>query len=162
MNKQSKWGRVLHAVTDFLRRSWLAFPLAFVLVLPFVVKECASDTVKADAAEKVVKLLYDFGTVEQLEMQQKSLKTFVTEEVYNQLTYDNDERRLNTYLKFCEEAVTVNIIRSTDEYVIYSLDCMTISPERKFMFAYKVGEGGKITDVQEYELLDFIEEIEDL
>lgn len=127
------------------------------LFCDFVIGRLTSRT-RIDCAERAVRLLYDYGTVEQLESQQEQLKKIVTSDVYNQLTVDNEERRLNTYLKFGEDAVTVKIVGATSDYIVYSLDCMTIDPSRKFIFRYWLGGSGKIVRVVESELIDFMDD----
>lgn len=111
---------------------------------------------KQQVAEKVVKCLYDFGSTEQLEANQRELRSLVTKPVYNQLTYDSEERRLNTYLKFNSDSSTVNVLRVTDSCIFYELDCASIESGRHFVFNYKVNGQGKICNVYEAELIDFI------
>lgn len=113
---------------------------------------------KADSkvlGERAVMLLYDFGTVEQLNKQMTELKAITTDDVFNQLSIDNSGRTLNTYLKFKNKPVTVNIIKSTSTYVLYSLETESISPERLFLFLFSV-RGGKIDGVREMEGIDFV------
>lgn len=111
---------------------------------------------KQSTAESVVKCLYDFGSTEQLEANQRTLRNLVTDSVYNQLTYDSEQRRLNTYLKFNDDASTVEILRITDSCVFYKIKCASIDSSRHFVFNYKVNEHGKICNVYEAELIDFI------
>lgn len=105
---------------------------------------------------QAVKLLYDFGTPEQLDAQMASLKAITTEPVFNQLTIDNEERTLNTYLKFKNEPVTVNIVQSTNTYVMYSLGTVNVSADRLFIFLFTVNDEGLIDSVREVEAIDFI------
>lgn len=114
------------------------------------------DEKKRLLGEKAVLLLYDFGTPEQLNYQMRGLKAITTEPVFNQLTIDNEDRTLNTYLKFKNEAVTVNVIRSSSDYVMYSLSTPNISEERVFVFFFEVNDGGIIEYVREAEVIDFI------
>lgn len=111
----------------------------------------------AELGETAVKLLYDFGSAEQLDYQMIGLKEITSDEVFNQLTIDNEERTLNTYLKFKNKPVSVNIIKSTSDYVLYSLDTECISEERLFVFFYKLNASGdKIVEVREVEAIDFL------
>lgn len=105
--------------------------------------------------EQAVMLLYDFGTAEQLNKQMTELKAITTDDVFNQLSIDNSGRTLNTYLKFKNKPVTVNIIKSTSTYVLYSLETESISPERLFLFLFSV-RGEKIDEVREMEGIDFV------
>jgi hypothetical protein len=127
------------------------FMLALVLL-----KTLTYNGAKAKLGVNAVKMLYQFRNVDALEYQQESLKSITTEDVYNQLTVDNDQRMLNTYLKFNEDASSVNVEKSTDSYVIYSLDCDSIDESRKFVFLFDVNSSGKISYVRECELIDFI------
>lgn len=110
----------------------------------------------AHIGEQAVKLLYDYGTIEQLDYQMVGLKEITTEPVFNQLTIDNEARTLNTYLKFKKNAVTVNVFKSTESYIMYSLVTKEISPDRKFIFMFELNENGKISWVREVEAIDFV------
>ncbi len=114
------------------------------------------DEAKKNLGEEVVLLLYDFADLEQLEGQQYKLKSRLTEDVYNQLTVDNEERRLNTYLKFRESTSTVEILKSNERFVIYRLHCDTIQSSRVFLFSFEVNSFGKISYVYEAEMIGFI------
>lgn len=116
----------------------------------------SSTNVKEEAGKEVVKLLYDFADMEQLEGQQLQLKSKVTEDVFNQLTVDNEERRLNTYLKFNQEVSTVEFLITTDKYIVYRLDCIALETSRVFLFTYHVNSLGKIDRVYEAELIGFV------
>lgn len=106
---------------------------------------------------QAVKLLYDFGTVAQLDDQMSELKLITTTPIYNDLTIDNEERTLNTYLKFKNKSVTVNVIKSTSAYVLYSLKTEELSEDRVFMFLFETNKVGKISWVREMEVIDFLE-----
>lgn len=107
---------------------------------------------------RAVKLLYQFSTVEALNGNMGSLKKITTEAVYNQLTVDNEDRTLNTYLKFKGSSCKVEVIRYTDSYVLYSLDTENVGEDRVFVFLYKCNKSGKIAWVRECECLDFVEQ----
>lgn len=142
-----RWGKIFS----------LALLIAAIMVAPIYIKKVFFHTVKSQLAVDTIKALYEFGDEDQLEANQSLLKHYVTEDVYNQLTYDNDQRRLNTYLKFSQEATTVNIEKATDSFVIYSVNNETIDADRNFIFVYRTNSAGKICFVREAELLDFIE-----
>ena len=110
----------------------------------------------AEIGEEAVKFLYDYGTVEQLDFQMSGLKQITTPEVFNQLTIDNEERTLNTYLKFKQDPVTVEVVKSTNKYVMYRLHTANISEERLFVFFFNVNKDGLIYEVREVEAIDFI------
>ena len=131
------------------------FAILFLLA-SFCITHGASKT-KQDVARTVVGLLYDFGTDEQLEAQQLLLKRYLTEDVFNQLTVDNEERRLNTYLKFYGEASTVKFLKVTDDYIVYWIDSAAIDESRRFIFRYRLNSLGMICEVQEAEMINFID-----
>lgn len=117
-------------------------------------------TVKRQSEELgilAVKSLYDFGTSEQLDAQMDVLKTITTEPVFNQLSIDNEGRTLNTYLKFKNKPVTVEILDSSSDYVLYSLQTDSISSSRKFLFIFSVDDNGLISSVREMEAIDFVD-----
>lgn len=111
----------------------------------------------SDIGVQAVNCLYDFGTVEQLDFQMQGLKEITTDAVFNQLTIDNEERTLNTYLKFKNKPVTVEIVSATSDYVLYRLKTEEISADRLFCFYFHVNKSGKIDTVREVEAIDFID-----
>lgn len=110
---------------------------------------------KADTGVKVVKLMYDFETAYELNDQMVDLKKLTTKDVYNSLTIDNADRTLNTYLKFKNKPVEVEIIKSTNSYVLYRLNTEVITTNRKFMFVFDTDWLGRINYVREMEVIDF-------
>lgn len=140
---------------DYSKVLVVAVVLAVAILTAMIARNTSSKR-KQELAKSVVQCLYDFGTKEQLEAQQRLLKGKVTDTVYNQLTYDNEQRRLNTYLKFNEDSSTVKFLKVTDDCIFYSLECASIEPSRHFVFHYSVNSAGKISKVYEAELIDFI------
>jgi len=116
-----------------------------------------AERLREERAGETVRLLYDFGTPEQLGAQQGRLKKYVTGSVYDELTVDNEERRLNTYLKFYGCASTVHFSKVTDRYIIYWLECAAIDSSRRFLFCYDMDSSGRICKVREAEIIDFME-----
>lgn len=110
---------------------------------------------KADTGVKAVKLIYDFETAYELNDQMVDLKKLTTKDVYNSLTIDNADRTLNTYLKFKNKPVEVEIIKSTDSYVLYRLNTEVITTNRKFIFVFDTDWLGRINYVREMEVIDF-------
>ena len=109
-----------------------------------------------EIGKQAVMCLYDFATVEQLDYQMQALKEITTDAVFNQLTIDNEERTLNTYLKFKNKPVTVEVEEITNDYVLYRLKTEEISADRLFCFYYSVNKDGKIDKVREVEAIDFV------
>ena len=70
---------------------------------------------KSALGEQLVKALYDYDSVYELDAQMTIVKSICSEAVYNDLTIDNEQRTLTTYLKFKQDPVHVIIHNS--EYV---------------------------------------------
>lgn len=113
---------------------------------------------RTETAVEAVKDLYQFNQVNELNNNMKNLKKITTSSVYNQLTVDNEERTLNTYLKFKGNPTTVNVIDVTNSYVLYSLTNENIDEDRVFIFMYSFDSKGKICKVRESECLDFLQQ----
>lgn len=160
--KGLNWTKVSRkAVPGIVKNHWkksasVAFTVLFAFLLAGKLKDASVSRAKESTAEKVVKILYDFGSAEQLEEQEHQLRGYVTDPVYNQLVVDNDNRELRAYMAFYNNASTVDFVDVTDSYVIFRLDSMSIDSGRLFIFAYKVNVSGKICEVFESELVDFI------
>lgn len=107
--------------------------------------------------EELVRLLYEFDTVKDARDNSEIVKRIVTSEVYDQLTVDNEERYLTTYLKFRNNPCRVVIIRSTKDYVLYSLNTESVDSRRIFALFYSVNSNGTIDYVREVECIDFVE-----
>lgn len=134
--------------------SLIMFLLPFVIAL-FLVNSNTKNPEKIGIT--AVKELYQFEKTEDLDGNMERLKRITTDSVFSQLTVDNEERTLNTYLKFKGKTTSINVIKSTDNYVLYSLDTEFISPDRVFIFMFNVNRDGKIDYVRECECLDFLD-----
>lgn len=113
----------------------------------------------AELGVRAVRCMYEFGSAEQLDSNMLDLKLLTTNDVFAYLTIDNEERTLCTYLKFKNEPVSVNVIKSTSSYVLYSLDTEAISEDRIFLFLFDVDSSGKISGVREVEGIDFVDRL---
>ena len=111
---------------------------------------------RTQTAIEVVHDLYQFSKVEDLDKNMLKIKNLTTQSVYNQLTVDNEERTLNTYLKFKGDATSVNVIKATSSYILYTLTNKNISKDRVFIFMYDCNSKGKLSNVRESECLDFL------
>lgn len=114
--------------------------------------DCAALGVQA------VKAMYNFSSPEELDYQMYSLQQITTDDIFNQLTIDNTNRTLSTYLKFKSKPVTVHVIESESNYVIYSLETENVSENRKFVFFFHVNTRGLIDKVEEVEAIDFVQD----
>lgn len=106
-----------------------------------------------DVGLRALYAMYDFDTLEQLDRQMATLAECTTEEVYTQLTIDCENKTLETYLKFKNEATSVIVLECTDDYIKYSLKNKFVSEDRQFIFMYKVNSDDKIYDAWEGEVL---------
>ena len=136
----------------------LTWALLCVLIVTLVNAQVTRSIEKGKSvkAKEVVMIMYDFMNLEQVEANQRKLKQFVTDEVFNELTFDSEERRLNTYLKFAAESSSIKFLEEGPDYLIYTIDCAALTPGRKFIFRYHMNNKGKISDIYEAELLDFM------
>lgn len=105
-------------------------------------------------AEEAVRLMYDFVSPEELAGNMERLSKICSKDVYEKLTIDNEDKTLQTYLKFKNKPVSVKILECTNNYVLYSLETEYISAEREFIFTYKC-HFGKIVDANEMECISF-------
>ena len=113
------------------------------------------------AGYQLVKCLYEFENVSELDSERdKQLKELVTDNVYDELTFDNEGRMLRTYLKLKSEPVKVNIVRDTDGLILYRLETENISADRLFALVYETNSDERISYVREMECIDFVTTID--
>lgn len=139
---------------------------AYVLAIAFlqgksldsVIADSSAGT-KADLGVELVKAMYDFENPYELDKNMFVVQKLVTEDVFSDLTIDNEQRTLSTYFKFKDASVHVNVLKSTDSYVLYSLDSEAISADRKFILIFSVNEEGVINEVKEMECYEYLNSI---
>lgn len=139
---------------------------AYVLAIAFlqgksldsVIADSSAGT-KADLGVELVKAMYDFENPYELDKNMLVVQKLVTEDVFSDLTIDNEQRTLSTYFKFKDASVHVNVLKSTDSYVLYSLDSEAISADRKFILIFSVNEEGVINEVKEMECYEYLNSI---
>lgn len=139
---------------------------AYVLAIAFlqgksldsVIADSSAST-KADLGVELVKAMYDFENPYELDKNMLVVQKLVTEDVFSDLTIDNEQRTLSTYFKFKDASVHVNVLKSTDSYVLYSLDSEAISADRKFILIFSVNEEGVINEVKEMECYEYLNSI---
>lgn len=149
-------------ITKSERVKYLLKGITFVIIIISFVLLYRREIIKHEKEEiglSVVLALYDFRDAYQLDNNMVALKNLVTEPVFNDLTIDNEQRTLTTYLKFENNPVTVNVIKSTDSYVLYSLNTEKISADRIFVFFFDVDRDGKISWYKEVEGIEFVNTI---
>lgn len=135
---------------------WVFITLVTVLTILFISETLTMQNQRKDLGIKAVKCMYEFTEVEQLQFNMFDLQKITTEPVFNQLTIDNENRALYTYVKFKCETTSVNIIKATSSYVLYSLKNNNVDSERKFIFMFDCDKTGKISYVREAEINDFV------
>ena len=108
------------------------------------------------AGEQAVKLMYQFVDLQQLQLNMIDLKSITTKPVFNQLTIDNENRSMYTYMKFKGTKTSVKITKATSTYVLYSIENDNIDSDRKFIFMFDCDKTGKISYVREAEINDFV------
>ena len=135
----------------------LLFVVSIAFVFSIVLLTGQGLSKNAKLGERAVQDLYQFRDVNTLDANMSDLKSIVTEGVFEQLTIDNIDRSLNTYLKFKNEPSSVEILESNDRYILYSLKTKNIDESRVFIFMYEVDSLGKICKVREAECLDFVQ-----
>ena len=128
----------------------------FVFLLALFIEQSLCCANKKAIAKKLVLNLYDFASTDDLSYRRTKLSQMTTKDVYNQLTFDNEERMLTTYQKFSDNSSTVIFRRVTNDYVIYSIRSGTIETCRYFVMFYKINKLGKVSFVRESELNTFV------
>lgn len=111
---------------------------------------------KITIGEDLVKALYDFKDAYQLDSNMVTVKELTTDAIFNDLTIDNEQRALTTYLKFNSGCSTVKVIKSTESYVMYSLVSESIAEDRIFVFFFDVDNDGKVCWFKEVEGIEFV------
>lgn len=135
---------------------WFLISLCGTLLLLYSVRNLTLEKQHQKLGEQAVKLMYQFTETQQLALNMVDLKAITTEPVFNQLTIDNENRSLLTYVKFKGETTSVNIIKSGPDYVLYSLKNDNIAEDRRFIFMFDCNKSGKISYVREAEINDFV------
>lgn len=103
-----------------------------------------------------VRYLYEFNDPAEIERNTERLRDIVTPQVFDELTVDEEGRRLSTYLKFSGAPVTVDIVEETDDHVLYRIKNEYIDNGRLFLFMFRV-DSGKISKIREVEVIDFVD-----
>ena len=109
----------------------IVFVTVCALALLITVSTANMNKQKAQIGEQAVKLMYQFVDLQQLQLNMIDLKSITTEPVFNQLTIDNEDRTLYTYMKFKGITTSVNIKKATSTYIIYSI--VTIEDHNKIL-----------------------------
>lgn len=101
--------------------------------------------------QNALRSLYEFYSLEEFEQNIERFHSYVTDEVFEQMTANNTDRVLGVYLKLKANPCSVNIIEVKSNYIVYSLLSDSIEPERRFLFVFGV-KNAKIDYIKEAEL----------
>lgn len=98
--------------------------------------------------------LYTYCDELECAKQDKELEGICSPDVYAQLTLEKNGT-LRSFVRAAKEQTTVNIIKSTSDYVIYSLNAPQIEESKRYVMFFEA-QNGKIVQARECELYDFI------
>lgn len=129
--------------------------LVFLLTLLGI--SAKTDTASADLGVYCVKLLYQFDLPEDILNNQQLLMSVLTEDEFERLTVDDDNRAINAYYKFQYSPSRVLVDDYGPGYVRYRLENEYIDANDVWVFLYELTEDGKITNVREYSVLNWKE-----
>ncbi len=124
------------------------------VILAIYTAKVGIDYIRIERASELLGLIYDFNKVEELEQREDKVSVIATEEVKNQL-YDAD-RSLRAYLKMQGSYSKLVLLQTTPNYIIYELHSDVLTSTRRFMLMYDVNIFGKVNDIREVEIVDFI------
>lgn len=131
-----------------------AFATTAVLVAGIFIVCMHSDQKYAEFGVSVVRNLYTYKDELQCAQQDGFLQQICSEDVYAQLTLKKNGT-LHTFVRAAREPTTVDIIKSTDDYVIYSLNADQIDDDCRYVLFFEV-ENNQVVEARECELYDFI------
>ena len=135
-------------------KRWYMALLAGGIALALYTVNIGMDYIRIERGTKLLELLYDFGDVKDLDKRRPKVEKVATEEVTNQV-YDLD-RSLSAYLKMQGSYSKIVFLTTTPNYIIYELHSDVLTSSRKFMLMYDVNIFGKVDDIREVEIVDFI------
>lgn len=136
------------------RKSVLVGVLSAFVVVGIVAFNSAHTYFGRENAKELIRLMYDFNKVEEIDTRYGDIKKLTSESVYKQLT--SMDRTLRAYLRMEGNGAEVHIIRESDEYIIFEIETPSLTQGRKFMLLYEAGITGKIVEAKEVEIVDFI------
>lgn len=153
----------LKGVGDGVKKSRSLFQLIVLLILLVIMvlvllifRSTTNSARDVEQGLRVIKYLYNFTTLQELDDNMDRLREITTPEVYEQLTIDNTDRALNVYLKFKNNPVFVVPEMVNRSYIIYGLQTKSISSERRFAIFFEVNKQGQVSKVRESEVVDFV------
>lgn len=143
--------------TEFFQMlKWIFLVAVCMLAILVTISSANINKQRQKIGEQAVKLMYQFVDLQQLQLNMIDLKSITTEPVFNQLTIDNEDRSMYTYMKFQGDKTSVKIKKATSTYIVYSISNENIDADRKFIFMFGCNSSGKISYVREAEISDFV------
>lgn len=147
---------MLHSIVIILFIGIVACAIMF--IRGYSIKDIASTSAEKELLGiELIEAMYNFDSPYQLDAQMSIVKSITTEDVFNDLTIDNEERTILTYFKFKDCGVKVKIISSSENYVYYKLQSDVIDKNRTFIMFFSVNQDGLIDWVEEAECVKFID-----
>ena len=126
--------------------------LIFLITFGFLLFKIVLPSMTSDnLGVRIVRAMYQFNTLYDLSESYKGLKAVCEDDVWEQITPDNDSRVISAYYKFQSSSSKVNFVYVSDGVVVYTLLNEYIDPNRLFILYYEYS-GDKITSIREYEL----------
>lgn len=123
-----------------------------VLVL-YIARISVTDTRKF--GEVAIECLYTYNDDFACTKQDSTLESICSPDVYAQLTLEK-EGTLRTLIRTAREQTKVHIIKSANQYVIYSLETPQLDREQRYVLFFEVDDN-IIIEARECELNDFID-----
>lgn len=162
MSKRLRENKVLNTIVRLLLIMYFLFSLFCTYM--FINNKALNDFIgkdiyKEDLGVELVNAMYNFESPYELDAQMLIVKQITTDSVFNDLTIDNEQRTLTTYLKFKDCSSKVHIIDSTDRYIRYWLESDVIEADREFVLFFNVDNHGLIDEVEEAECVKFLNTI---
>lgn len=112
----------------------------------------------SDVGIKVVCLLYEYNTVEDIDKRMDQLHKLCTEQVYDQLSVQNEEHFEAAYSRRSRNYPTgVKVVFDRPGLVVYALDNAVVYPADLWCFEYKIKDG-LFSEVREYKLAGWRED----
>jgi hypothetical protein len=106
--------------------------------------------IRYNIGRQFVSAMYTYTPGEE-ESMNSTLRSYVSDEVYNRVTLANDQRQIKVYLRLKGEECMPHIISTQNGRVLFWLESKYIEPDRTFQVEYKQGFL-KIVDLNESEL----------
>lgn len=105
-----------------------------------------------DLGIRMVCLLYEYDSTDEIAGRDETIASLCTPEVYNQLSPDNSEHFEATYGRIGNYETQVKIVFTRPGLIVYALDSAVTYPTDLWVFEYRIKDG-LFSSVQEYKLV---------